>query len=137
MSPVVPAPSESGMGTPSPARKIRPNCHPPSTFSPAPPSDFMVGTFQRPLITRLRLTSKSESPLSRLRSYQGVLTGSSEKVSPAVLPEESSTDLLQVKAPCNWKPRLILLSTFTCMPLYQERLWYMVLNMLAALGFSR
>src|SRR6202171_2712217 len=88
-------------------------------------------------MTRFRRTSKSDNPLLRLRSYQGSLTESNWKVSPAVLPEESSMDLLQVKEPSNWKPWLSLLSSLTSMPLYQDLDCHMVLYMmLLVVGFN-
>src|SRR5207253_4099140 len=87
-------------GTPSAKLVMRPNCHPPSTRPRNPPGDLSAGTFQSELITRLRLTSKADSPLFNFRSYHGSLTASSWNVSPAVLPDASSMLLLYVKEPC-------------------------------------
>src|SRR5713226_10568128 len=51
--------------------------------------------------------------------------------------DESSKDLLQVKEPSSWKPWLILLSTLTCMALYQDLDCHMVLYiMLLVVGFK-
>src|SRR5579872_1352574 len=64
-----PARSEAiaiGMGIPSANVVMMPSCQPPSAFSPKAPSRLVVGTFQNPLMTRFRLTSKSDSPLFRL-----------------------------------------------------------------------
>src|SRR5262249_42979468 len=128
---------EIGTGMPSARVVMMPNCQPPSAFSPSTPSPFGDGTFQKPLTTRLRLTSKSDRPLLRLRSYQGSLTESNWKVSPAVLPDESSIDLLHVNDASSWNPWLKRLSTRTSMALYHDRDCHMVLYMmLLVVGFT-
>src|ERR1700719_4252212 len=110
-------------GVPSLSEAIAASSHPRAIQPAGPRNPDGVGTCHRTFITKLRPTLKSESPLRILRSHHGTVgLTSPAKLSPAKLPEDVSSVLLQVNAPCTCNPCLICFTTFTSRASYQDLL---------------
>ena len=66
-------PSNVHRGVPSLTSKTAPSPHPLAIHPAGPENDAGVGTFHNPLMTRLRVTLKSERPLVMLMSHHGMV----------------------------------------------------------------
>src|SRR6202171_6451530 len=92
-------------GTPPLSERIPPICHPRAIQPAGLLNDAGVGICHKALITKLRLTSKSDRPLTIFRSHHGTVgLTSPAKLSPAKLPGDVSIVLDHVNEPCTWNP---------------------------------
>src|ERR1700680_4272119 len=82
------------VGTPLFILRMLPNCHPPSTPFANPARG--PGTCQRPLMTAVCVTLKSETARLMDGANQNQVVMDFEKASPAMVAELSSIDLLYV-----------------------------------------
>src|SRR5216684_6141871 len=103
------------VGIPVLILKMPPTCHPPTATFANPLNDLGVGRAQSTLMDAFWRTLKSERPRSDFGANQYKEFRLFENVSPAIVAELSSIDLDQVYAAWNWRPWLILLSTFRFM----------------------
>src|SRR5436853_2331753 len=91
-----------------------PNCQPLAIHAAGPEMALGVGTSHSTFTVKLRLTLKSASPRTILKSHHGVMAERFEaKLSPAKLPDDVSMVLPHVNEDSTCSPWLMRFSTCT------------------------